>query len=105
MYLDLWSVLHIIDEVTRLSAAKFVDDISKKAIWVTIFEFWATVFTALIQRIFANQGLQFGDTFFDLVHWKTLKLNELEFRHTVFLALVKYIINRFAKIIRSFEWH
>ena len=68
MYLDGAPVLHIIDESTHFSVAKFLPRISTNAIWHTILNSWATIYTGLPHRILVNQGSSFGDGFAELCH-------------------------------------
>ena len=63
MYLNNRPVLHLFDEGTHFSAAKFVLYLSTKTIWATILEFWATVYTGLPHKLLVDQGSAFGDLF------------------------------------------
>ena len=61
--IDSKPVLHIVDEGTRFSAAKFVPDVSTKTLWSTILECWAMIYTGLPNRMLVDQGSYFGETF------------------------------------------
>ncbi len=63
MYLDWKPVLHIVDEGTRFSAARFVSDVSTKTIWRTFLECWAAVYTGLPHKILVDQANYFGPVF------------------------------------------
>lgn len=63
MYLDIRPILHIIDEGTRLSAARFLPDVSTKTIWSTILEYWAFIYTSLPNRMLVDQGSQVSSLF------------------------------------------
>ena len=63
MYLDSDPVLHIVDESTHFSAARFLPTVSTTAIWSTLLECWALVYTGLPNRILVDQGSSFGDQF------------------------------------------
>ena len=56
-------VLHVVDEGTHFSAARFVPDVSTNTIWSTILDCWAMIYTGLPNRILVDQGTYFGDTF------------------------------------------
>ena len=66
MYLEGKPVLHIVDEGTRFSAARFVSDVSTMTIWKTILTCSATIYTGLPRKILVDQGSQFGDLFISL---------------------------------------
>ena len=66
MYLYGKPVLHMVDEGTRFSAAKFVPDVSTKTIWETIIQCWAMVYTGLPRKILVDQGSSFGESFGDI---------------------------------------
>ena len=59
MYLDGKPVLHIVDEGTRFSAARFLPDVFTKTIWKSILECWAAIYTRLPNRMLVNQGSAF----------------------------------------------
>lgn len=63
MYLDGKPVLHIVDEGTHLSAARFVKEVSTATLWATILECWATIYTGLPRRILVDRGSPFGNLF------------------------------------------
>ena len=66
MYLVGKPVIHIVDEGTRFSAARFLDNVSTVSLWSAILEFCATVYTGLPRKILVDQGSQFGDLFISL---------------------------------------
>ena len=59
-------VLHIVDEGTRFSAARFVPDVSTNTIWSTILDCWALIYTGLPNRMLVDQGTHLGDAFKNL---------------------------------------
>lgn len=63
MYLDGKPVLHIVDEGTHFSAARFINDVSTKTVWSTIIDCWATLYTGLPRKILVDQRTQFGNLF------------------------------------------
>ena len=66
MYVDGKPVLHILDEGTKFSAAKFLPDVSTKTIWRTLLQIWVMIYTGLPDRMMVNQGSAFGGLFVDL---------------------------------------
>lgn len=66
MYIDGDPVLHIIDEGTRFSAARFVPNLQAGTLWKTILESWATIYTGIPHRILVDQGSSFGEPFANL---------------------------------------
>ena len=63
MYLNGKPVLHIIDSGTHFSAARFLSDVSNKALWSTITESWACIYTVLPKKIRVDQCSDFGGYF------------------------------------------
>ena len=63
IYLDDGPVLHIVDEGTHFSAARFLPEVSTKAIWKTFLQRWVTVYTGLPHKILVDQGSSFGHLF------------------------------------------
>ena len=63
MYINGKAILHIVDEGTHLSAARFLADVSTKTIWKTILECWACIYTGLPNRMLVDQGSAFGPLF------------------------------------------
>ncbi len=59
IYLDGKPVLQIVDEGTRLSAARFFPEVSAKNIWRT----WAAVCAGLPRKNLVDQGNYFGPLF------------------------------------------
>ena len=66
MYVDGKPVLHIVDEITKFRAAKFLPDVSTKNIWRTLLEIWVMIYTGLPNRMIVDQGSAFGGLFVDL---------------------------------------
>ena len=66
MYLEGKPVLHIVDEATRFSAARFLSDVSTKTIWRAILECWGTIYTGLPNRMLVDQGSAFGKLFISM---------------------------------------
>ncbi len=52
-------MLHIIDQRTRYSAAKFLENELAEYVWDVIIYFWVTVFTGFPSVIPHDQGVQF----------------------------------------------
>ena len=63
MYINGSAILHIVDEGTHFSAARFLADVSTKTIWKTILECWACIYTGLPNRMLVDQGSAFGPLF------------------------------------------
>jgi len=63
MYLDGLPVLHVIDEGTRFSAARFLPNVETKTVWRVFLECWVTIYTGLPQKILVDQGSNFGPLF------------------------------------------
>ena len=66
MYLDREPVPHLVDDVTRFSAARFLRNVPLETIWETILMFWATVDTGLPHKLLVDQGSQFQKRFVEL---------------------------------------
>lgn len=60
MYIDSCPVLHILDEGTRFSSARFIPIQSTTSIWKTMRKCWASIYTDLPNRIMVYQGSAFG---------------------------------------------
>lgn len=60
MYLDRKPILHIVDEVTIFSAARFLPTASKKYVWQMLQTCWATIYIELPHKILVDQGTSFG---------------------------------------------
>ena len=56
MYIDSIPILHIVDESTRFSAARFLPNVSTRAICETFISCWAPIYTGLPNRILFDQG-------------------------------------------------
>lgn len=63
MYIDGKAVLHIVDEGTRFSAARFLPDNRTATIWKLLLVCWANIYTGLPNRIITDQGSNFGKFF------------------------------------------
>lgn len=66
MYLDGRPVLHIVDEATRFSAARFLPKVSTESVWDSIILCWSSVYIGLPNNIMVNQGSQFRKVFAEL---------------------------------------
>ena len=66
MYLDGKPVLHIVDEATRFSAARFLPRMSTDAIWDSIVLCRPRVYTGLPDKIMVDEGSQFHKIFAEL---------------------------------------
>ena len=66
MYINGNAILHIVDDGTHYSAARFLPDVSTKTIWKTILECWATIYTGLPNRMLVDQGSAFGPLFISI---------------------------------------
>ncbi len=77
MYLDSKPVLHIVDEGTRFSAARFLPNVSTTTIWQTFLECWVAIYSGLPYRILVDQGSAFGSTFATIN-----ALSRVEVQHT-----------------------
>lgn len=60
IYIERKPILHIVDEGTRFSAARFLPNPSTEAVWQTFLTCWASIYTGLPQKILVDQGSQFG---------------------------------------------
>lgn len=74
MYIDGDPVLHIVDDGTHLSAAKFLPNIQADTMWKTILDSLTTIYTGLPHRILTDQGASFGEPFAHLCRVGGLKL-------------------------------
>ena len=74
IYIEGKLILHIVDVGTRLSAARFLPDISRKTIWKTIFECWAMIYTGLPNRILTDQGSAFSSLFISMSPVSVIKV-------------------------------
>ena len=63
MYIGAKPVMHIVDEGTRFSAARFLNEVSTIAIWQAITEFCVCIYTGLPNKMLTDQGRAFGDLF------------------------------------------
>ncbi len=66
MYIDGIPVLHIVDEATCFSAARFLPNVSTDAVWDAIFFCWSTIYTGLPLYVTVDEDAQFRNTFDDL---------------------------------------
>ena len=60
------AVLHIVDEATRFSAARFLTKVSTENVWDAILLCWSSVYTGLPQNIMVDEGSQFRNLFAEL---------------------------------------
>lgn len=63
MYLDNKSVLHIVDEGAKLSAAQLLSEVFTRNIWKTFVSFWVNIYTVLPYKIVVDDGTTFGRMF------------------------------------------
>ena len=59
MILDGEPVLHIVDEATKFSAARFLPNTETKTIWNILLSCWASIYTGLPNKILVDQGSNF----------------------------------------------
>ena len=76
MKIDGKKVLHVVDEGTRFSAARFLDDESTVTVWKTLIECWVAIYTGLPNRIIVDQGSNFGPTFIHMAHHRGLDVEQ-----------------------------
>ena len=60
IYIDSMPILHIVDESNRFSAARFLPNVSTKAIWDALLRCWASIYNGLPNRILVDQGRNVG---------------------------------------------
>lgn len=60
MYLDEKPVLHVADEGTKFSAAKFLSEVSTKIILKSFLSCWANIYTGVLYKILVDQVTAFG---------------------------------------------
>lgn len=77
-YLNDEPVLHIVDEGTKFSVARFLPSIYTDAVWEKLSKCWASVYTGLLNKILTDEGSQLGDRFI-----RTGKLAEVGVSQTV----------------------
>lgn len=75
MYIGNAPILHIVDEATRFSAARFLPKVSSDCIWRVLLECWATIYTGLPNRILTDEGSQFGEKFIHLAKLSNVEVN------------------------------
>lgn len=74
MTIDGKKVLHVVDEGTRFSAARFLDDESTATVWKTLIECWVAIYTGLPNRIIVDQGSNFGPSFIHMAHLRGINV-------------------------------
>lgn len=74
MTIDAKKVLHVVDEGTRFSAARFLDDESTATIWKNLIKCWVSIYTGLPNRIIVDQGSHFGPSFVHMAHLRGLNV-------------------------------
>lgn len=90
MYLDDETVIHIVDEGTRFSAARFLDNFCTVCLWSAILECWATIYTGLHERYSSIKVPSLETYLYTLVQLATWKCGKPESSHTTVLCLVKH---------------
>lgn len=90
MYIEGTTVLHIVDEATRFSAAPFLPNVSTNAIWEALLHCWGTVYTVLPNRILVDQEANSirARLLFHLLRALILNLSRLVPTPTLVLELV-----------------
>ena len=63
MYIDRKPILHIVDEGTHFSAARFLPYPETNTVGETILQAWATIYTGLTNKTLVDEGSNFGKTF------------------------------------------
>ena len=76
MYLDGKPVLHIVDEATRFSAARFLPKVSTDAVWDSLILCWSSVYTGLPHHVMVDEGSQFRKIFAELSALHDVKLEQ-----------------------------
>ena len=66
MYLDGHPVLHMVDEATRFSSARFLPKVSTDAVWDAIVLCWSSVYTGFSYTIAVDEVSQFRKVFAEL---------------------------------------
>lgn len=66
MYIDGEPILHIVDEGTHFSAARFLPNVRSDTVWMTILSCWSSIYTGIPHRILVDQGSAFGEPFANL---------------------------------------
>eukprot|EP00180_Rhodochaete_pulchella_P004061 Plantae.Rhodophyta-Rhodochaete_pulchella.ctg74856.p1 GENE.Plantae.Rhodophyta-Rhodochaete_pulchella.ctg74856~~Plantae.Rhodophyta-Rhodochaete_pulchella.ctg74856.p1 ORF type:complete len:209 (+),score=12.17 Plantae.Rhodophyta-Rhodochaete_pulchella.ctg74856:155-781(+) len=75
MYLEGKPVLHLVDDGTHFSAARFIPDVSTKTIWSTILQRWATVYTGLPNKLSVDQGTCFSPLFASIASMSNVQVD------------------------------
>ena len=76
MYLDGKPVLHIVDEATRFSAARFLPKVSTDAVWDSLILCWSSVYTGLPHHVMVDEGSQLRKIFAELSALHDVKLEQ-----------------------------
>lgn len=63
MYIDGRALLTVVEEGTKFSTSRLLDDVTTKKIWTTLIECRASIYTGLPNRIRVNQGTNLGSAF------------------------------------------
>ena len=85
MYLDGKPVLHIVDEATRFSAAKFLTKVSTDSVWEAMIMCWSSVYTGLPHNIMVDEGSQYRKIFAELsaLHDVNLEKSGVQSHHSL----------------------
>ena len=85
MYLDGKPVLHIVDEATRFSAARFLTRVSTDSVWEALIMCWSSVYTGLPHNIMVDEGSQFRKLFAELsvLHEVNLEKSGVQSHHSL----------------------
>ena len=76
MYMDGKSVLHLVGDATRFSAARFLSKVSIEAIWEGILTCRATAYADLPHKLMVDQDSQFQKTFAELAKLHEVKIGQ-----------------------------
>ena len=72
-YLDGKPVLHIVDDATHFSAARFMPRVSTAAIWEALVLCWTAIYTGLPHTIMVDAGSVFRETFAEIAELHDVK--------------------------------
>ena len=76
MYIEGRPVLHLVDEATRSSAARFLTKVSTDAVWDSIILCWSSVYTGMPNMFIVDEGSQFRKTFAELATLEDITINK-----------------------------
>lgn len=76
MYIEGKPVLHIIDESTKFSAARFIPNKKVDTIWKTLIKCWVSIYTGMPNRMLVDRGSEFGNLFINLAAENNIKVDK-----------------------------